>query len=125
MNDCKVGKFIVLEGGEGAGKTTCLTAIQEILPLEDFDVLCTREPGGSVFGEALRRVVLSHFMEMSPRTNLLLYCASRSDLIEKILIPARKRGQHIIYDRFDASTFAYQLCAQGGMDLQEMFEVVH
>lgn len=108
------GFLVSLEGPEGAGKTSVLEAIIPILEDRGIEVLSTREPGGVLIGEKIREVILdpSH-TEMDPKTELLLYIASRRQhLVEKIL-PALTAGKLVIMDRFIDSSVAYQGFGRG------------
>lgn len=101
--------FITFEGPEGAGKTTILKMIKEQLKQDGFDVIVTREPGGSEISEQIRQVILNKDNTlMDPWTEVLLYIAARRQhLVEKIL-PEKKNNKIIISDRFSDSTLAYQ-----------------
>jgi len=103
------GFLVSLEGPEGAGKTSVLEALIPVLEDREVEVLTTREPGGVLIGEKIREVILdpSH-TEMDPKTELLLYIASRRQhLVEKVL-PALAAGKLVIMDRFIDSSVAYQ-----------------
>ena len=108
------GFLVSLEGPEGAGKTSVLEALIPILEDRGIEVLNTREPGGVLIGEKIREVILdpSH-TEMDPKTELLLYIASRRQhLVEKVL-PALAAGKLVIMDRFIDSSVAYQGFGRG------------
>jgi len=108
------GFLVSLEGPEGAGKTSVLEAMIPILEDRGIEVLSTREPGGGLIGEKIREVILdpSH-TEMDPKTELLLYIASRRQhLVEKVL-PALAAGKLVIMDRFIDSSVAYQGFGRG------------
>ena len=108
------GFLVSLEGPEGAGKTSVLEALIPILEDRGVEVLTTREPGGILIGEKIREVILdpSH-TEMDPKTELLLYIASRRQhLVEKVL-PALAAGKLVIMDRFIDSSVAYQGFGRG------------
>jgi len=108
------GFLVSLEGPEGAGKTSVLEALIPILEDRGVEVLTTREPGGVLIGEKIREVILdpSH-TEMDPKTELLLYIASRRQhLVEKVL-PALAAGKLVIMDRFIDSSVAYQGFGRG------------
>ena len=108
------GFLVSLEGPEGAGKTSVLEAIIPILEDRGIEVLSTREPGGVLIGEKIREVILdpSH-IEMDPKTELLLYIASRRQhLVEKVL-PALAAGKLVIMDRFIDSSVTYQGFGRG------------
>ena len=108
------GFLVSLEGPEGAGKTSVLEALIPILEDREIEVLSTREPGGVLIGEKIREVILdpSH-TQMDPKTELLLYIASRRQhLVEKVL-PALATGKLVIMDRFIDSSVAYQGFGRG------------
>lgn len=108
------GFLVSLEGPEGAGKTSVLEALIPVLEDRGVEVLTTREPGGVLIGEKIREVILdpSH-TEMDPKTELLLYIASRRQhLVEKVL-PALATGKLVIMDRFIDSSVAYQGFGRG------------
>lgn len=110
------GVLITLEGGEGCGKSTQIKLLVKHLKKIGHRVLTTREPGGTAIGDAVREVLLNPRHEgMSARTETLLYMASRAQLVEEVIIPALKKGQVVICDRWLDATLAYQGYA-GGMD---------
>lgn len=114
----KKGLFITFEGADGSGKTTVSTAVCERLLKEGYSVKYTREPGGSEIAEEIRDVILDpKNTAMDPRTEALLYAASRRQhLVEKVL-PALEEGITVISDRFVDSSLAYQGHARKiGMD---------
>ena len=100
------GKFITLEGIDGAGKSTHLAFIAEHLRASGKQVIVTREPGGTPLGEMLRDMVLSQAMHVETET--LMMFASRREHIDKVIVPALEKGIWIISDRFTDATFAYQ-----------------
>ncbi|MBO7120928.1 MAG: dTMP kinase [Bacilli bacterium] len=101
--------FITFEGGEGAGKSTAIKRIVEKLTSEGYEIVLTREPGGTPIAEEIRNVILDKKnTAMDPRTEALLYAASRRQhLVEKV-IPALKEGKLVLCDRFIDSSLAYQ-----------------
>ena len=113
-------KFIVLEGGEGSGKSTLLAALGEKLGSSG---IFTREPGGSPYGEVIREVTLKNLLAKTApaQTTLCLMFASRFDHVANVIQPALAKGQHVVSDRFDASTFAYQVSAQSDKALEDTF----
>jgi len=118
------GLFITVEGGEGAGKTTLIAALQERFRQDrGKDVIVTREPGGIPIAEAIRAVLLDRaHTRMDGRTEALLYAAARRQhLVEKI-IPALRRGEIVICDRFVDSSLAYQGHARG-LGIREVWEI--
>jgi dTMP kinase len=112
------GRFITLEGGEGAGKSTQARRLAGRLENVGISVVVTREPGGSPGAEALREVILSGAAEpFGPSGEAILFTAARIDHIDATIAPALKRGQWVISDRFADSTRAYQGAA-GKLDAQ-------
>jgi len=108
------GKFITLEGTEGAGKSTNLTYIQQKLSEQGVDVVVTREPGGTAISEAIREVLLNQdFEEMNADTELLLMFAARNQHLKEKILPALADGKWVISDRFTDATYAYQGGARG------------
>lgn len=107
--------FIVFEGGEGCGKSTQAKALEGQLRRLGFKAVLTHEPGGTLLGNKLRRW-LKWGRGVTTQTELFLFLASRSQLVTKVIRPALERGEVVICDRFDASTFAYQGYGRG-MDL--------
>lgn len=108
------GRFLTLEGGEGAGKTTLIKALQSWLTGRGIDVVITREPGGTPGAEVLRDILLNGATDRwSPVTEALLMYAARVDHVERLIEPALARGAWVISDRFSDSTRAYQGVAGG------------
>jgi len=101
--------FITFEGSEGSGKTTQLAALADYLSTQGYRVLATREPGGTPIGEQIR-VILSGLENsaMLPRTEILLFQASRAQLVEQVIRPHLKKGGVVLCDRYADSTLAYQ-----------------
>lgn len=102
------GKFITLEGIDGAGKSTHLAWLAEFLQRSGTAVCITREPGGTRLGETLRAVLLDPENRMNPETEAMLMFAARREHLDKIIEPALGRGEWVICDRFTDATFAYQ-----------------
>src|SRR4051812_45752103 len=102
------GILIVFEGPEGAGKSTQLRLLADWLGQRGHDVVAVREPGGTVIGDEIRRLLLDPASEMVPRTEALLFMASRAQLVERGIRPALSRGAIVLVDRFFLSTYAYQ-----------------
>ncbi|BBD97804.1 dTMP kinase [Sphingobium amiense] len=103
------GRFITLEGGEGAGKSTQLRALAQALRQRGIEVVETREPGGSDGAEAIRTLLLTGGADRwSPRAEALLFAAARADHVEKTIRPALVRGAWVLSDRFLDSSRAYQ-----------------
>ena len=108
------GRFISLEGGEGAGKSTQLRALAAALRERGLEVVETREPGGSDGAEKIRELLLTGAEERwSARAEALLFAAARSDHVDKCIRPALERGQWVLSDRFVDSSLAYQGGAAG------------
>lgn len=108
------GRFITVEGVEGAGKSTLIDAMREHLEASGQDVLVTREPGGTRLGEALREVLLdNHQREMIPEAELLLMFAARAQHVHETIRPALAGGTWVICDRFTDATYAYQGYGRG------------
>jgi len=109
-----IGRFISLEGGEGAGKSTQVKALATALAGREIDVVVTREPGGSAGAEAIRALLMQGAVDRwSPRAEMLLFAAARADHVERTIRPALERGAWVICDRFIDSTRAYQGGASG------------
>lgn len=112
------GRFITLEGGEGVGKSTQLTALAEALTGRGLTVIITREPGGSPGAEAIRKLLLEgDETRWNPRAEAMLFAAARSDHVEKTIQPALERGDWVLSDRFLDSSLAYQGEA-GGLGIE-------
>ncbi|MCK5676468.1 MAG: dTMP kinase [Verrucomicrobia bacterium] len=112
------GKFITFEGPEGCGKSTQIKLLAEKIGVQGIKVACTREPGGTATGEAIRNI-LQHDAAGEPlgeRAELLLFAASRAQLMDQVVLPILGRGEWVLCDRFIDSTMAYQGFARG-MDI--------
>ncbi len=107
------GRFVTLEGGEGAGKTTQSALLAQALTERGTNVLRTREPGGSPGAELLRGILLGGSIDWSPRAETLLHFAARAEHVAKTVRPAIEAGTWVICDRFYDSTMAYQGYGQG------------
>lgn len=108
------GLFISFEGGEGAGKSTVLRALRDALEAEGFEVVCTREPGGTPLAERIRALLLDPSHEpAAPETELLLMFAARAQHVREVVLPALQRGAWVVSDRFTDSSYAYQGAARG------------
>jgi len=104
------GIFITFEGIEGSGKSTQLSMLNKWLTNHDYDVVATREPGGTKIGEKIRELLRSGSKNdvFSPRTELMLFEASRAQHMEEIVLPALNNGKIVLCDRFFDSTTVYQ-----------------
>ncbi|MGH8465686.1 MAG: dTMP kinase [Pseudomonas sp.] len=106
-------RFISLEGGEGAGKTTALAAIEKVLS-QRGEVVVTREPGGTGMAERIRNLLLDAGDEtLTSHSELLLMFAARSQLVANVIQPALQRGAFVVSSRFVDSSYAYQGAARG------------
>ncbi len=116
----KRGKFIILEGGEGAGKSSQLRDIKE---LYGDKIITTREPGGTPYAEEIRRIILKseNADQADAKTHFALFWAARADHLKNKIIPALESGINVISDRFDSSTFAYQIYGQEAKELEGFF----
>lgn len=107
-------RLISLEGGEGAGKTSALIAIRELLQSRGHEVVLTREPGGTPLAERIRELLLSPQEEaLAPETELLLMFAARAQHVREVIRPALQRGAFVVSDRFTDSSYAYQADGRG------------
>ena len=103
------GKFITVEGIEGAGKTTCMQVVTEVIEHQGINAIHTREPGGTVLGEDLRSLLLGHkHTGMSNDAELLMMFAARAEHIAQKIQPALDDGKWVLCDRFTDATYAYQ-----------------
>ncbi|HNJ91348.1 MAG TPA: dTMP kinase [Nitrosomonas sp.] len=102
------GKFITLEGIDGAGKSTHLKWIANYLASKGIRVLTTREPGGTELGESIRGLLLDHRQIMHAETEALLMFAARREHLDKLILPALDQGNWVISDRFTDASYAYQ-----------------
>ncbi|MBL8875420.1 MAG: dTMP kinase [Phycisphaerae bacterium] len=113
------GKFLVFEGPDGSGKSTQMKRLTEACHAVGVQVTTVREPGGTSVGEQIRSVLLDPSSEMTLRCEMLLYMASRAQLVEETVKPALAAGHLVIADRFLTSTFAYQ-GAGGGLPADDI-----
>ena len=106
--------FIAIEGMDGSGKSTQIELLRRKLTERKMDVVITREPGGTPIGERIRELLLApEHSEMVPRTEALLYAASRAQHIEQVIEPSLAEGKIVITDRYVASSYVYQGYAKG------------
>ncbi len=116
----KKAKFIVLEGGEGSGKSSLLKALKD--EYKDRFIF-TREPGGSAYAEEIRNLALKHPLakDADAYTMICLMFAARFDHVDKLIKPNIKKGISVISDRFDASSYTYQIHAQETPKIEKLF----
>jgi len=105
--------FVVVEGPEGAGKSTLVRWLGATVRAEGRDVLTVREPGGTPIAEAARKLALKSRHDRAYAAELFLFLAARADLVERVIRPALENGQVVIADRFGLSTMAYQVAGRG------------
>lgn len=116
------GLFIVVDGGEGVGTTTASKAAVAALEAQGLPVLWSREPGGSPYAEEVRKLILSDSAKHTDaETMFALFWAARRDHLVQTIIPALQKGATVISDRFDSSTWAYQIRAQEQSQLVQLF----
>ena len=115
------GRFITFEGPEGSGKSTQIRLLAEKLGAQGIEVSCAREPGGTASGEAIRNILQHDAVDehLDERAELLLFTASRAQLMKQVILPALERGEWLLCDRFIDSTMAYQGFARG-MDIDTL-----
>lgn len=116
------GTCIVIEGMDGSGKGTQIRLLQEKVAALVLNVLFTREPGGTPAAETIRELILQkNGPAKNPLCDLFLFLAARASHVEDVIAPALIQGQHVISDRYDASTLAYQIFGENQRDLELMF----
>lgn len=115
-------RFVTLEGVDGAGKSTHLPYIEQLLRSGGREVLVTREPGGTPLGERLRELLLHQTMH--PETEALLMFAARREHVEQVIKPALARGMHVLSDRFTDASYAYQGGGRG-LPVAKLRELEH
>lgn len=108
------GRFIVFEGGEGAGKSTQIKTVAKLFAEQGIPFIQTREPGGTDVGEAIRHILLDKRLPaMHMDTELLLMFAARAEHLQKVILPALQKGQWVLCDRFTDASYAYQGYGRG------------
>ena len=117
------GVLIVVEGPEGAGKSTLVRALADRLQAEGRPRITVREPGGTPVAEAAREVALKFPHDMAPAAELFLFLAARADLVHRVIRPALEAGDVVVADRFDLSTLAYQV-AGAGLPYEEVAQAI-
>lgn len=117
------GKFITFEGTDGSGKTTQIKLLEEYLKEKGYEVVLSREPGGTKVSELIRDLILDPAnTEIVPLTEMILYAASRAQHVAQVIMPALEAGKIVICDRFVDSSYAYQGCGRG-LDLRLIADV--
>ena len=120
----KKGYFITFEGIDGSGKSTQIQKLAKFLEARDFDIVITREPGGSIGGEEIRNLLLQGNVDRwSAETEILLFTAARRDHLERIILPALEEGKIVICDRFTDSTRMYQ--GIRGVNLRNLVDMLN
>lgn len=117
------GKFIVFEGGEGAGKDTQIDLLRAALPRDQF--LFTREPGGTPIGAEIRKIILETEEPISVETEALLFLADRAQHTTTVIVPALTSGMNVISNRAFYSAVAYQVYGRERKDLRPLLDSVH
>ena len=107
------GKFITIEGQDGAGKSTNVSAMKEYLSSNSIDFIHTREPGGTELGEKLRELLLNSSESIADKSELLMMFAARAQHIESVIEPALSSGTWVLCDRFTDASYAYQGAGRG------------
>src|SRR3989338_1073337 len=114
------GLFVTFEGPEGSGKTTHSRLLCRFLEKIGWDILHTREPGGTAIGEEIRKVLLDpKNKDMDVKSELFLYMAARAQILKEKIFPSLKRGKVVVCDRFMDATLAYQ-CYGGALDIKSV-----
>lgn len=114
------GAFIAIEGCEGAGKTHLITGLKQ--RFGQSTICYTREPGGTEVGKAVRSILMNgKLYGITPETEFFLFLADRNQHVQEVIIPACASGTHVISDRYDGSTFAYQIAGHGHRSLEVRF----
>lgn len=115
--------FISMEGPDGAGKSTQIALLKDYLSTKGYDIIITREPGGTIISEKIRNIILDKdHKEMADNTELLLYTAARAQLVEEVIKPALASGKAVISDRFVDSAAVYQGIARN-MGIDQVYAV--
>lgn len=116
------GQFLVIDGIDGSGKSTEILLLKNELSKIGADTLFTDEPGGTPKAEEIRKALLGkNSTPSTPSTDFFLFWAARASHVEQAIIPAFRAGRNVISDRFDSSTFAFQVCAEKHLELEDLF----
>ncbi len=118
----KKGLFITFEGADGSGKSTQLKMAADYFKAKGFDVVCTRDPGGTALGSKIREILLHHDGKIATYCELFLYLADRAQHIEEKILPALEEGKTVLCDRYVDSTLAYQGYARG-LDKEQIMKL--
>ena len=115
------GNFISIEGIEGAGKSSLISGISDLLTSRERQVVCTREPGGTELGLRIRKTLLEKVdgEQLDPKAEVLMFSADRAQHLKSLILPSLNAGKFVVCDRFVHSTLAYQGYGRG-MDLKEL-----
>lgn len=114
------GKFIVIDGMDGSGKGTQITLLRE--RLGEYPVIFTREPGGTSKAEQIRKILLDpHSPSSTPLCDFFLFWASRASHIQDLIVPKLREGISVISDRYDSSTFAFQIYGENHLEWEQIF----
>ena len=117
--------FITFEGPDGSGKTTQIRRLIPVLQEKGFDIVHTREPGGTDIGDQIRSIIMNmKNKSMHPRAEILLFCASRAQLVEELVRPSLSEGKLVLCDRYADSTMAYQGYGHG-LDRDVLSQLLH
>ena len=116
------GKFITFEGADGSGKTTQIELIKKQLEEQGYEILLTREPGGSDLGNKIREILLHYDGEVDSLCELLLYMADRAQHVKKVILPALEKGMIVLCDRYTDSSVSYQGYARG-LDIERIIKL--
>ncbi len=116
------GKFFVIEGGDGVGKDTQIELLKKEFSGDAY--VYTRDPGGTALGHQLREI-LQHGERIAKETELLLFLASRAQLVHEVILPALAAGKHVISNRFDLSMIAYQIYARERLEQIDRMKVMN
>ncbi len=117
-----MGLFVTIEGVEGAGKSTLRARLGELLPTVAREIIVTREPGATAVGASIRGLLLDTQSNMTPMTELMLFCADRAQHLAEVVRPALDRGALVVCDRFIHSTLAYQGYGRG-MPIEALWQL--
>jgi dTMP kinase len=115
--------FLSIDGGDGTGKSTQIELLLQWLRQQDHDVVACRDPGSTQLGEAVRSILLDrHDLQIHRRSEMLLYMAARSQMVEEVIRPALEQGKTVVCDRYLLANVVYQGYA-GGLDIATLWEV--